>query len=382
MPDGVGVPGQRYGLTEAEWNAYMRWFSNTYGFWVSISTEGEAHEPYIAEWRAAKQPYLGLAPGEPWILPEEAETQANIALQEKWGQTITETGGIPVDQLSESDIARLKGQGWTEKSETSPFGVVTRTMVPPEVSPEEEPEEETDLQRMEREAALLTQQEAAQRWARGSASDILAQQQLGLQREQFEWQKQQATLEKERSYEDTRRRLEAEWAGPADWIKRWKLMQQPKTYQESIAPPTPPTDFRAQLDKTIADVEDMIISGTGSEEEKAKLTNDIVALRRSMAIYGDVYQPPSKTTGEPPAPDWLARFVPSQKAGQPITKARTVTPSGQQWAVTSESEKAGLRGYTEYAGYRSYADILGQMAMMLPKDPTRGTQWKPTKARV
>lgn len=71
----------------------------------------------------------------------------------------------------------------------------------------------------------------------------------------------------------------------------------------------------------------------------------------------------------PPAPPGLSRFVPSQVTGQPITRAPTTTPSGQQWAATPWSTQEMLRGYTQYAGYRPFEDVLGHMRQMLPAMP-------------
>ena len=80
-----------------------------------------------------------------------------------------------------------------------------------------------------------------------------------------------------------------------------------------------------------------------------------------------------KKATTPPAPSWLAQFVPSQAAGRPITKARIPTPSGQQLATMPWSQEMQLAGYAEWAGGRSWADILRHAAMMQPEAVRGGT---------
>lgn len=81
----------------------------------------------------------------------------------------------------------------------------------------------------------------------------------------------------------------------------------------------------------------------------------------------------------PPAPRWLPRFAPRQVAGQPITRQRIPTPSGQLWARTPWSERQGLGGYLEWAGYDPLQDILDRMQMMRPVTPPgiSGRRWMP-----
>lgn len=83
----------------------------------------------------------------------------------------------------------------------------------------------------------------------------------------------------------------------------------------------------------------------------------------------------------PPAPPGLAQFVPSQVAGQPITRAPTATPSGQMWQATPWSTQEMLRGYTGWAGYRPMEDIMQHMWAMQPATPAgAGRQrWQPAR---
>ena len=84
---------------------------------------------------------------------------------------------------------------------------------------------------------------------------------------------------------------------------------------------------------------------------------------------------PRPTT--PPAPPWLAGFVPGIRTGQPISKLPITAPSGQQWTATPPTVQAGLSGYGTWAGY-NLPDILAQMYRMQPQTPygVGGQRWQ------
>lgn len=91
-------------------------------------------------------------------------------------------------------------------------------------------------------------------------------------------------------------------------------------------------------------------------------------------------QPPTPPP-PPPTPPWLTKFAPWLTPGQPITRGRVATPSGQMWAGVTPSERAGLGGYLEWAGGRPLEDIEAHMAMMRPETPRgiAGRQWRPVR---
>jgi len=101
--------------------------------------------------------------------------------------------------------------------------------------------------------------------------------------------------------------------------------------------------------------------------------------RRLEVLEAKLAEVRARPLGTPPAPEWLPQFAETQIAGQPITKARTRTPSGQLYAQTPWSVREGLRGYTEWAGYRPYSEILEHMLMMQPEAPMGAgrVRWQP-----
>ena len=85
------------------------------------------------------------------------------------------------------------------------------------------------------------------------------------------------------------------------------------------------------------------------------------------------------TQGAPPAPPWLPKFVPSMKAGQPITKQPALTLSGQQAQQISPEQWQGLRGYINWAGVPGQAasleDYVARMEAMYPGAQARQPRW-------
>jgi len=215
-----------------------------------------------------------------------------------------------------------------------------------------------------------------------------AERAAALEREQFEWQVSEAEKERalgaagtarERELAD-RLRLQQELAqlgGPADWIKRWQMIH-------GIIPKAEYTHLLERASLSLQEAQSL----TGAE----RLTKELQAEKlwssaEKLLVWEELGEGaragrfPDTT---PEAPEWLPQFVGSQVAGEPITKDRTTTPSGQQWTATPWSVREGLRGYTEFAGYRPYSDILDEMAMMQTRTPTGAgrTQWKPATQRV
>lgn len=170
-------------------------------------------------------------------------------------------------------------------------------------------------------------------------------------------------------------RLLTQLTGPADWIKRWQTMQASNPFREELK--------QLKIGELRGRVKGLerqfpteaqerpapgMIFEPGIGKELWKTRGRIEKLERKEG-----------RPEPPPAPEWLSQFVPSQIAGQPITRAPMATPSGQLWGKTPPSVLAGLGGYAEWAGHRPLEDIYAHMMEMLPEAP-RGAgmqRWRP-----
>jgi len=202
----------------------------------------------------------------------------------------------------------------------------------------------------------------------------MAEEAAAFEREQFEWQVSEAALERTASQREReladRLRLQQELAGlggPADWIKRWQMIH-------GVIPRAEAAQARERSWLLLQEAQNL----TGAERTMKEMQADMLwtnAMKLSQQ---------AEMAGTPPSPEWLPRFAETQVAGEPITKGRTTTPSGQQWTQTPWSVREGLRGYTEFAGFRPYQDILEHMAQMAPRTPVGAgrTRWKPVTQRA
>ena len=239
--------------------------------------------------------------------------------------------------------------------------------------------------------------------------------QLGLQRERFAWEREEAG-------ESQRLREQLQWTqkmaqleGPADWIKRWQMANDPNfnpmmaREQQQAAMYTPQAQMAgleqsltslwgqrsAILDKALADPFNPEVQQQTQEQlqginkqiavEQKTSQNVGEALAADLAFYEQhgqsMYGAPNRPQLLPDVPKWLPEFVPTLQAGEEITKEPIVTPSGQQWGRTPGAQREGLRGYAEWTGRRPYEDILQEMRSMLPRDPRGAGQQRFTPAR-
>lgn len=82
-------------------------------------------------------------------------------------------------------------------------------------------------------------------------------------------------------------------------------------------------------------------------------------------------------------PTWLqtaagvGKYVPPEGQKIPI-----LTPSGQSWSALSPTQKEMWGGLANTVGQRSESDILNQMQVQLPQNPSLGRRWQPARARV
>ena len=217
--------------------------------------------------------------------------------------------------------------------------------------------------------AQLAQAEATRWWreqqlereARGEA----------FERERFEWEVAQPTdvALRQRLWEQQQAAEIAGLTAPADWITRWMQIRGLEKQQDV-----------GRARRGIESIEDVLeeVFQTATPEEFAALEE------KEWKLRGELEKVRGRKTGTPPTPEWLPQFAAGQVAGQPITKGRITTPSGQQWISTPWSVREGLRGFAEFSGFRPMGDILDQMAMMQPRRGGRvgGTQWQPAQQRV
>lgn len=261
---------------------------------------------------------------------------------------------------------------------------------------EEEPEEPLE-KTLEGKLALgqygLAKEREQRAWEAQQQERVMGERQWKSQQEQLQFQRAQARWAPIRAreqaaldWESSRQAILGQLTGPADWIRRWELTHAPNPFARQPDETTYGVDRETGFPQAMHTISPY----AGEEWYRNKAGETMIVDPESltdtdlqMIESGDWtrVRPGRKITPPTaPAPKWLPGFVPSQTAGQPITKARTQTPSAQQWGRTPWSVKEGLRGYTEYAGFRPFEDILGQMEQMRPT-PSPAGAWRPARQR-
>lgn len=344
-------------LSPEELTAFRKWSSPILAGIRRANLPVPTYEDMLQDWLDAGRP--GYT--EPWKKAEEV------------GE-----GPFYVDEYPEPPHKLGEGFEWVEVTSDPATGRPTRPQwVSQPVGAEgEEPWKvagfatEEDYQAFVR--LQLSEFEAGQeyrQWQMQQAGEATA-----LERERFEWQMSEAALgrgvsQRERELAD-RLRLQQELAqlgGPADWVKRWEMMH-------GVIPRAEAARLQERALSLLTEAQDLTgAERTMKEMQAERLFGQYEKLGQQMAL-----------AEAPPSPEWLPQFVGTQVAGEPITKGRTTTPSGQQWTRTPWSVREGLRGYTEFAGFRPYQDILEHMAQMAPRTPVGAgrTRWAPATQRT
>lgn len=182
---------------------------------------------------------------------------------------------------------------------------------------------------------------------------------------------------------------------PWNWIQRWFAQNDPNPF--TPAPSANPLQDKARegLD-LIRDAEERLSSlvrqrapwRAGETEEKPSITgHEVLLARKELESLQKEYNPAiqeqqslaqeAMATGRWPepvrkpvltTPPWLTQFT-GLTAGEPLKKAEITTPSGQMWARTSPSVRAGLGGFAEWQGGRTLEDIVQHMQSMAPRAP-------------
>ena len=191
---------------------------------------------------------------------------------------------------------------------------------------------------------------------------------------------QQPSVDRGQIWEDIRRDILASLTTPADWIKRWQLMNAPNPWapseQDALVRELEGLEAQREQEK-LKNIEHKETFG-GHPGPSSELPQEIRQIEGEIEALDIANQQRQLT---PPAPAWLPEFVLGQIAGEPIQRARVQTPSGQQWAGADWSVREGLRGFTEFAGFRPYRDILEQMARTQPRTARVASRWGPVRQR-
>lgn len=191
----------------------------------------------------------------------------------------------------------------------------------------------------------------------------------------------------------------------AEWLMRspeWQVTTDPEALQAGFIDPAEYQRAQAEAAAITAPTE-VKITPTGEVSIKTPMTGkgayEAAPSRPQMpmagrAAYADVRGPYAEAPRErgrrraprprpeaPPTPAYLPKFAPWLTPGQPITPGQIPTPSGQLWAGTLPSERAGLGAFAQWGGGRTLQDIEAHMAMMRPETPrgVAGRQWRPAR---
>jgi len=312
-----------------EYDAFKRWYKSVFGADAPAPPNDESLKTLPA-WamfeKAGKPGFVSMVSPE---MLEKEQSQA-IAEQSRW---------VPPEGYQEVEQPPWQAGGFGSEQEW-------RVAMGLELDPWQEWQKEYQQRQLDLQEANAQRQAQYQEWQMSQPSDVALRQQL--------WEAQQES--------DI-----ASMTAPSDWITRWmrsKGLQKQRDVRK----------IRKNIDIGEQKLEEQFHTATPSEFD--------ILERRVADLYNDLESAKERDIGTPEAPQWLARFAPSQTGGEPITKQKTVTPSGQQWIATPWSEREGLRGYMDWSGGRGYQDMLNQMAMMQPKTPYVTGRWSPARQRV
>ena len=94
-------------------------------------------------------------------------------------------------------------------------------------------------------------------------------------------------------------------------------------------------------------------------------------------VVGQPGAPVQRTPLTPEIPEWLQRAsglkgrVPEKRSASDI-----LAPSGQSWAQMTPQQQGMYAGLVDWAGKKSFEDIMGEVAMQLPRTPSLPRSWK------
>ena len=228
----------------------------------------------------------------------------------------------------------------------------------------------------------------------GAADDPEAQARAeAFEREQFEWQKGEAT--RARAFQKAqlaqqsaieRERILAGLTGPRDWIQYW-------LYRNVTMPQARASEMMEEASSLLGSVQGLP-GGYWTEDETGRhfvvppgAEQRTQAEMQSMRLEEQAADIMRRTAGlTPPSPEWLPEHligagVPG--AGQPIQRLPVRTPSPQHYTGMAPTAQLGLAGYADWAApeSRTWLDILGHYKQMLPEEVQGGrfAQWRPIR---
>lgn len=191
-----------------------------------------------------------------------------------------------------------------------------------------------------------------------------------------------------KAYESARQEILNMLTDPADWIKRWQVEHTPNPYYQPPGVGVGGGFAGFGIDPELIGTQDP----EGLYKYEAKSRGGVTWMEKvptspEAQAYGAEYagwrstQPgPWAGPKTPPTPRWLAPLT-GQAVGTPIKKnIKPATPSPQLWQTMKASEKAGLAGYAGWTG-GDIEDIVNQMQMMKPRQPSLRTRWRPPEQR-
>ena len=354
-------------LTPREYEAFLEWFnaSRLYGEYnIPKNDEDIFSSPVYRRWVTEDKPF--------WEPPTQKELTPQPITAGTPSDTTTagEGAGLARTWITEGLYQDAQGLYWdapTGGNQISQLGA----------------------QEIRRLASYDPELELAQQqW---SASQAMSQEQLGLEREKFEWQQKLNTATddpriKELEFELWRDRKFAELTSPGDWIPKFYLQNMPNPFTQTLADTLQSRTSRGKGVATpswSATQQPPAMGGTAPIPYATGITREPLSdEERSSAIRRkNIELRREKEAMTLRTPEWLPQFAPSQVAGQPMTQGEVVTPSGQQWAQMPWSLREKLRGYTDWSGQQFFPDILERMAFMQPEPPVGSSRIKWTPAR-
>jgi len=239
---------------------------------------------------------------------------------------------------------------------------------------------------------------------------------LALEREKFEWMKEQAGIAEQDKWHQMELQFERDRNSMMnslpidDWVRRGILKRQPNPYKTQDAEVSPleklgtivdtVTEARKEkekiYDEALIELGDWLGSGTPEEAEMVKKVlaakEDFTKATEWVSTYSKAFETAKEDgidwTREsyPKAPADVAGYVPGLEVGKEITKQRVPTPSGQQITAMSPSMAGRIGSYADWTkqmgGGRDWKDILAEASLMQPKTPFGRTSWSPAGARV
>jgi len=184
--------------------------------------------------------------------------------------------------------------------------------------------------------------------------------------------KEMERAQQAKDFETMRQNMISEWEdSPRDWVKLYKAKIATNPFGSTT------------VDKTIGSPEDTGPSGPDPEGHYRTTWEEATDGPTSGSMQPMYEWIPTKkpvVPKTPEIPDWLAQMT-GMYGRVPEERGDILTPSPQGWAATPWSQREMWGGLVGAAGKRPEMDILEQMQIMLPQNPTLGSRNAPFRQR-